>query len=353
MCCAVRTVSGKHINAPAIDADTESNAPPSEGASCHKKMKSPAHEKTLLTQVLHPSADDYIDADRYLGEFGADATGKRRARCPLCLRHAMEPVVEGGRALGFSHRERATASACPLVTCSTQPSKLRMDHARNIAWHRQHRSAFLAQWQMHYRRMKEQVGSLTVDRLVSLIAYADVVNLWSHPALVLVDVPYVLLALGELFAEPGDPAAAYWVRFVFDGTVRCVDDLWRARSVAPRLYKISYKTETVGHMPVWRDIVSCDDVPFGATKVTLEARQDIRPHAARESASDEAWVPVAEAARVESFIRSGDGLGLVEDPKPEESAPPWEDRQTQVLESLENYAVYTMRAYARRRGRSG
>ncbi|HTJ94460.1 MAG TPA: hypothetical protein VL424_15310, partial [Pararobbsia sp.] len=192
-------------------------------------MKASAQDKTLLTQALHPTTDEYVDVGRYLGEFGADAAGKRRARCPFCLRHAMEPVFEGGHAKGFVHRERATASTCPLVTLSAQSLKLRVEHARNVVWHRQHRAAFLAHWQRHYRRMKEQVTSLTVDRLISFIAYADVVDLWSHPALVLDDVPYVLLALGELIAEPGDPAAAYWVRFVVDGTVRNVGDLWKPR----------------------------------------------------------------------------------------------------------------------------
>ena len=235
------------------------------------------------------------------------------------------------------------------------PTRLRVEHARHTAWHRQHRGAFLAQWQSHYRKMKDQVPSLSVDRLISLVAYADVVDLWSHPALVLEDVPYVLLALGELIVEPGESKAAHWVRFAFDGSVECVDDLWRTRAVAPRLFKIRYQTETVGQLPMWRDIVSCEAVPFGAS-----AREPAcEPISAGGMLVDAGMaldgvgecVSREEAARVETFIRSGDGLGLMDEPTSDDRKQSSADAQSHVRESLEAYAVSSMRAYARRRGR--
>lgn len=330
-------------------------------------MTVPINEKILLTEVLHPLANDYVDVDRYLGEFGVDATGKRRARCPFCLKHAMEPVLGDehgagatgqddatavGHARGFVHRDRSAAGACLLVTISLQPTRLRVEHARNPTWHRQHRAAFLAQWQSHYRRMKSHVPSLSVARLISLIAYADVVNLWSHPALALGDIPYVLLALGELIVEPSDAKAAHWVRFVFDGTVQCVDDLWRSRAVAPRLFKIRYRTETLGQLPMWRDIVSCEAVPFGARDVAYIREGDIVIDESIGLGCVHESVSREDVARVDTFIRSGDGLGLVDEPAPDDRTRSPADEQAQVRESLEAYAVSAMRAYARKRGRS-
>lgn len=298
-------------------------------------MNVPIHDKVVLTQALHPSADHYVDAGRYLGEFGADATGKRRARCPFCLKHAMELAIEGDPSSGFVHRGRTTASLCPIVTQSPQSLTLRITHARNVAWHQQHRAAFIADWQTHFRRMKAQVPSLSINRLTSLIAYADVVSLWSHPNLALSDIPYLLLALGELIADRSDRVSTYWMRFVFDGTVRSVDDLWTPRTVAPRLYRIRYRTDTVGKLPIWRDIVACDVVRYGAP----------------DEGAAPGWLPIDDLKQFEAFAHSGDGLGFGDYPLPDEVMPAGADQQASDRESLENYAVYTMRAYARRRGR--
>ena len=298
-------------------------------------MKTTTQEKIMLTEVLHPSADTYLGAVEYVMQFGTDATGKRRARCPFCMRHAVEPQIEDGHANGFVHRERTTSSLCPLVTQSAQPLALRIAHERNATWHRRHRAAFIEQWAAHYRLMRDLVPTLTVDRLIGLVSYADVVSLWSHPALVSEQVAYVLLALGALIAEGGDTAHMNWVRFVFDGTVRSIDDLWTGRAVAPRLFRIRYRTESVSKPPMARDIIACDEVRFEALVAD--------PHAH--------GVSVHELARFNAFVRGGDGLGLGDERK-EESSGVFPDPRVAELQSLESYAVSTMRAYARKRGRT-
>ncbi|RKP53421.1 hypothetical protein [Pararobbsia silviterrae] len=294
-------------------------------------------DKLLLARAFHPSADHDIDAGRYLGEFGEDAAGKRRARCPLCLRHALDVVVDDeGAAVGFVHRERASASRCPLAAQSVQPQALQVAHARDLRCHRQNRAAFVARWRAHYSLMKAQVEALTIARLISLVAYADAVNLWSHPGLRQSDMPYVLLALGELIAEHSDAVSTQWVRFVFNGTVRTVDDLWTTRTATPTLFRVRYRTDTVGSLPSWRDVVACDEVVFG----TLD-----------DPPFDGA-IHTADAMRFEAFVQSDDGLGTPADVPSDDVSQTLSGSQDSVRQSLENYAVYTMRAYARRRGKS-
>ncbi len=176
-------------------------------------------------------------------------------------------IVEENDELGlqFFHRQHFSSSPCPLTTSAVQPPVLFARGVCNVEVESRHRGAFTAQWRTHFAVVSEQVRTLTIERFVNLIAVADVLHLWSCTDLDLNDVPFILLALAEVMTDATVRHEKMWVRFVFEGRIKTVSDLWAEPKMRARLYRIQYTPHKNTRMPNARDIVVCVEVERSCT----------------------------------------------------------------------------------------
>jgi hypothetical protein len=214
--------------------------------------------KIRLPLALHPSEERYIDAASYRQEVGAGS--RQFARCPFCRREMMAVVDDGEEGLQFFHRQHLSSSPCPLTTNALQPDGLSVECPRDFEVERRNRGLFLAEWQSHLAVMAQQVPSISIERFVRLVSYADVLNLWSYEALEQRDIPFILLVLAEVIADVSAGHGKMWVRFVFEGRIKRLSDLWAQPELNTRLFRIRYKRLNGERMPTARDIVACEEV---------------------------------------------------------------------------------------------
>lgn len=212
-------------------------------------------------------------------EAGASLSGLgEHGVCPVCL-GALMPEPAGGAPLTW-HVSHHDELRCPLTTPSYQPEGMTVHHMRDPAVGSRHRSAFMSNWTRHFRVMKQLAPSLTVRRLTVLVDYADVLNLWSYPALVQRDLPHVLLVLAGFFRECGPLGEVVWVRFWFDGRVSDVGDLWTEAGVGARLFRMVYRHPEATPFPTSRELVYHGTVRrdrrFPDRFVRLIRRSDVR-----------------------------------------------------------------------------
>ncbi|RKE36058.1 hypothetical protein B0G76_2206 [Paraburkholderia sp. BL23I1N1] len=226
--------------------------------------------KIHLPLALHHKAERYVDAASYLDELRLQGAEGHLARCPFCRREMM--IVENDERLGlqFFHRQHFSSSPCPLTTSAVQPPVLFARGMPSIEVESRNRAAFIARWQAHFAVMADLVKSLSIERFVNLISVADVLNLWSYSELEQVDVPFILLVLAEVMTDESVGHEKVWVRFVFEGRIRSVSDLWAGPEMSAKLYRIQYKRQKNTRMPTARDIVVCAEVE--RSRVPLDSR---------------------------------------------------------------------------------
>ncbi|WP_407973365.1 hypothetical protein ACJ51O_38290 (plasmid) [Burkholderia pyrrocinia] len=200
-----------------------------------------------------------MDAVSYRHELKLQGADGQLARCPFCRRHVMTIEDDADVGLQFVHRQHS-ASPCPFTTNSVQPQVLFAQGVRNIEVERRNRDAFIANWRSYFAVMVDQVRSLSIERFVNLISIADVLNLWSFHDLDCDDVPYILLVLAEVIADTTVGHEKMWVRFVFEGRIKTVSDLWAEPETRAKLYRIQYKRQKYTKLPTARDIVICTEV---------------------------------------------------------------------------------------------
>lgn len=212
-----------------------------------------------------------MDAASYLDELKLHDADGQMARCPFCRREMMivEDVEEQG--LQFFHRQHFSLSPCPLTTSNIQPPVLFAQGIRNIEVEGRNRDAFIANWRTHFAVMADQVKTLSVERFVNLISVADVLNLWSYGNLDMDDMPFILLVLAEVMTDMTVSHEKMWVRFVFEGRIKTVSDLWAEPEIRPKLYRIQYKRRNNTRMPNARDIVVCAEVDRGSLALNSRA----------------------------------------------------------------------------------
>ncbi|MFM0355484.1 hypothetical protein PQR12_18505 [Paraburkholderia nemoris] len=220
-------------------------------------MKNP---KIHLQLALHHKEERYVDAASYLGELRSHGAEGQLARCPFCRREMM--VVEDDEELGlqFFHRQHFSSSPCPLTTSAVQPPALFARGLPDIDIESRNRDAFIANWRLHFAVMVGQVNSLSIDRFVNLISVADVLHLWSYRDLDRNDIPFILLVLAEVMTDTTVGHEKMWVRFVFEGRIKTVSDLWAEPEMGAKLYRIQYRPHKNTRMPSARDIVVCAEV---------------------------------------------------------------------------------------------
>ncbi|WP_063533099.1 hypothetical protein [Burkholderia sp. MSMB1589WGS] len=170
--------------------------------------------------------------------------GELPTHCPLCFGALVSVPGASGHA---RHRSARCSAQCVLTTHRYQPDEPMICGSRDAQCSARHRERFVAQWARHYALMRRVWPALTIERFVTVIACADVADLWSYRALRDDDLAAVLLVLTGFLRVPDAPAAdalvpaARWVRFWFDASVREIGDLWAAGAAAPRLFRVDYR----------------------------------------------------------------------------------------------------------------
>lgn len=260
-----------------------------------------ANPKIYLPQALHILEERYVDVASHLKELRTLGRDGQPARCPFCRRAAM--IVETDEELGlqFFHRQHFSSSPCLLTSRDVPPAVLFARGIPDAKVENQNRAAFLAQWRSHFAVMADQVRTLSIERFVNLVSAADVLHLWSYSDLNLNDVPYILLVLAELMADTTVAGEKMWVRFVFEGRIKSVSDLWAEPELKAKLYRIQYRPHKNTRMPIARHIAACVEVErtalpsdifansiFGSDEATLEellqaGEYDVRGRRARLS----------------------------------------------------------------------
>ncbi|MBN3793161.1 hypothetical protein, partial [Burkholderia sp. Ac-20353] len=166
---------------------------------------------------------------------------------PLCA-GALEPMP--GMPGYARHRSARLAVRCALTTRHYQPDELTVRGARDVRVSARHRARFVEQWERHYALVRRVWPAFTMSRFTTVLACADVQDLWSYPSLRDDDLAAVLLALAGFIRVPDERAptdpqpdadAVRWVRFWFEARVRDVGDLWAAGADAPRFFRIDYR----------------------------------------------------------------------------------------------------------------
>lgn len=229
---------------------------------------------------LHPLDERYLDAYAAPGApAGGAEPGGSPPQCPLCFR-ALAPT---GRSRGgfryFRHELAADDERCPLTTSNYQLDRMSVRRMRDPAIEQPFRRSFLRQWQRHYRLASEVTPWFSLPLFTRVIEYADVMNLWSYPALRMHDVPSVLLVMAGFIGrrtESGDVARE---RFWFDGSVVDVGDLWApGRAERAKLYRVIYRAPQHTPLPTAASIVYWEPVRQPTRLAEISAPRLSRGH---------------------------------------------------------------------------
>jgi hypothetical protein len=211
---------------------------------------------------LHPLDERYIDAYGMAGrETVLSGQPSSCPRCPLCLKTVVPTGHSRGGYRYFRHAAPEHEEQCPLTTPSYQLHGMSVRQARDPAVELRYRGRFLQQWQRHYRFAREATPWCSLPRFTRMIEYADVMNLWSYPALQLRDVPYVLLVMAGFINTRLPSGEAARERFWFDGSVTDVGDLWQHDRITPAslfrvVYRVPHQTPlpTAGAIMYWEPV---------------------------------------------------------------------------------------------------
>ena len=212
-----------------------------------------------MDNELHPLDERYIEAYGYRD--GAEQHELALLRCPLCFSELVPTHHQRRGHRYFKHRREEDAARCPLTTPSYQLERFAADTAvPDMQIAQAHRALFLSNWKRHYRIARHTAPSLTLERFMGLVKYADVMKLWAHPLLVQRDLPYVLLVLAGFIAEHRRGDVTTWTRFWFDGRVNAVGDLWRHGAQAARIYRVVYRDPMRTPFPTGAEIIRWERV---------------------------------------------------------------------------------------------
>ncbi len=246
----------------------------------------------LADKSPHPFGDRIAGTDGFVVA-GAryEPCGGLRPHCPVCFGELI-PAAHDGPAR-FRHASTHNDERCPLSTLSYQPDGMTVRRMRDVVREREQRGAFIANWQRHYQVMRRVAPFLTIRRFIYLIGYADVLNLWSYPALEQADLPYVLLVLAQFMRAGTIAGKPVWVRFCFDATVRDVGDLWTHRGAhrgaQASLFRMLYGVP--------------DDTPFPTSRQLIHYETVRRDTSFLET--PEPYVKRAEAKEFQRFASTG------------------------------------------------
>jgi hypothetical protein len=195
--------------------------------------------------------------------------GAALVRCPLC-RGALSHVPDMPEHV--RHKSARRAAQCVLSTARYQPDELVVNGSRNAVISAMNRRRFLEDWARHYLAMQATWPALVIARFVTVLACADVLDLWSHAELREADVPAVLLVLAGFMRVPDEDAfapprvrglvsdEARWVRFWFGANVREAADLWKPQDTPAALFRVDYRDAKSTPFPTGNEVLACTRV---------------------------------------------------------------------------------------------
>lgn len=171
---------------------------------------------------------------------------QRRAlvTCPGC-EEPVHTVGEGStsRANTWAHDPNPSGPWCPIKDASGTKYALLTPRKPDVAQGKALRSAFLANWKIHWGHIQEMAHVADVHTLVGFIHEADSTKFWEHAGLQEWHIPYVFLASCEF---PPRANRGEWLRFMFDGKVRTFEDLWIRTTGVWRFLRMRYRRPRSG-----------------------------------------------------------------------------------------------------------
>lgn len=228
------------------------------------------NQKTPLHLAIHPYEERYVDAASQYREFGANPIAASVARCPFCRLHKMEISFASDLAPVFHHRQQVSPIPCPLVVGLKQLDGIYVARVHDNDVHARNRRKFVEDWQTHFLEMRSHASSLSIERYITLISYADVLNLWSYPEIYHPHIPFILLVLADLLVERDENLHSKFVRFAFEGRIRHVTDLWVETVGEPKLFKLEYRRTKLESSASKRSLLACKEVTMRARLATAE-----------------------------------------------------------------------------------
>ncbi|GAB2874541.1 hypothetical protein GCM10027093_07520 [Paraburkholderia jirisanensis] len=240
-----------------------------------------------FAQRAHAFDDGSIGADGFVVVGARYGLGPGAGpHCPVCFGELTPVAGSGGR---FRHRDEDDEARCALSTHSYQPEAPRLRRMREPVLEREQRSVFIENWPRHFQAMRRAAPTMTVRRFSYLVGYADVMNLWSYPALEQHDLPYVLLTQAQFMRAGAMGGKPVWVRFCFDATVRDVGDLWTQQGSHARFFRMMYSAPR--------------DTPFPTSKELIHYETVRRDTSFLETAPP--WIKRADVKEFERFAIAG------------------------------------------------
>jgi len=218
-----------------------------------------------MHEALHPHSRGRLTVTEYVREFGRLPTNHKGpdtrppARCPFCEQPLSVVGDKSANTDGhFSHKPRG--GFCPSKKPAGKPYLELTPRAPDPAAGQALRAAFKATWQLHYCKLESLVPALHWKEFIKLLELADQWRIWEYAGLGLGHVPYVFIVLADFppaggqVDKSGNPKRRYWLRFIYDSTLRHIEDLW-IRPGAPRpLYRVTYDAPATGRPPGLKDL---------------------------------------------------------------------------------------------------
>lgn len=185
--------------------------------------------------------------------------GRFPSHCPLCF----GPLTLVAEMPGYArHAHARQAAQCVLTTDQYQPRDLTARVQRDAHVATLNRRGFVQDWERHYALIKHLCPTLTMTRLTTALAYADVLGVWSYPGLREETIAPLLLALAgfmrlsQCVDPPEIPSKSVrWLRYWFDASVRDIGDLWAPRSDAPGFFRVEYGEPEATPFPTGSQVV--------------------------------------------------------------------------------------------------
>ena len=219
-----------------------------------------------MHEALHPHVRRRITVTQYIAEFGRLPTNHKGpdyrppARCPFCVQHLSIVGDKSNKTDGhFAHRPKG--GFCPSKKPAGKPYLELTPRASNPAAGRALRADFKRTWQLHYRHLESIVPALHYREFLALLDLSERWRIWEYAKLDLGHIPYVFIVLADFPPASGrlNPDGSFmrrlWLRFLYDSSLRHIEDLW-IRPAAPRaLYRVTYTAPARAAAPGLKDLL--------------------------------------------------------------------------------------------------
>lgn len=232
-----------------------------------------------MHEALHPLTRQRVSTVKYLADFGRLPLGHKGpdtrppAYCPFCL----QPLaIVGGKSPGtdahFAHKRNSgfCASKEPAGKPYLELAPRKANPQAGLA----QMGRFKATWQLHLAKLESLVPALDFREFLELLSTADRWRIWEYSNLSLGHVPYVLIALADFSPATsrrnpaGTAMRALWLRFLYDSSMRHVEDLWIRPSTPPALFRVSYKVPARGAIPTQTHLLKSTPILIDTTFLT-------------------------------------------------------------------------------------